>query len=98
MQGQSQATHRLCRVSEPVKEEYAAPPAIERDGLSACDERRRLGARVDAVGHPFHDARFHADAQVPVMMPNVGRLVPRDRKSTRLNSSHSQISYAVFCL
>src|SRR5688572_31033160 len=26
-----------------------------------------------------------------------GRLV-EDRKSTRLNSSHSQISYAVFCL
>src|SRR5688572_31810995 len=24
--------------------------------------------------------------------------VPADRKSTRLNSSHSQISYAVFCL
>src|SRR5256886_7752069 len=24
--------------------------------------------------------------------------IPRDRKSTRLNSSHSQISYAVFCL
>src|SRR2546430_2920677 len=24
--------------------------------------------------------------------------MPRDRKSTRLNSSHSQISYAVFCL
>src|SRR2546430_10404809 len=27
-----------------------------------------------------------------------GRRVPLDRKSTRLNSSHSQISYAVFCL
>src|SRR5205085_12198827 len=26
------------------------------------------------------------------------RLKPADRKSTRLNSSHSQISYAVFCL
>src|SRR2546430_6496836 len=26
------------------------------------------------------------------------RTVGRDRKSTRLNSSHSQISYAVFCL
>src|SRR2546430_3219652 len=26
------------------------------------------------------------------------RLRGRDRKSTRLNSSHSQISYAVFCL
>src|SRR2546427_12321484 len=25
-------------------------------------------------------------------------LAPIDRKSTRLNSSHSQISYAVFCL
>src|SRR5688572_32103833 len=25
-------------------------------------------------------------------------LTGRDRKSTRLNSSHSQISYAVFCL
>src|SRR6267143_5756416 len=24
--------------------------------------------------------------------------LPRDRKSTRLNSSHSSISYAVFCL
>src|SRR2546428_909793 len=27
-----------------------------------------------------------------------GRLGFRDRKSTRLNSSHDQISYAVFCL
>src|SRR2546430_9014891 len=27
-----------------------------------------------------------------------GGLGSRDRKSTRLNSSHSQISYAVFCL
>src|SRR2546430_7455275 len=34
--------------------------------------------------------------------PSFGQYVPamwsRDRKSTRLNSSHSQISYAVFCL
>src|SRR2546427_1549068 len=29
-------------------------------------------------------------------LPDVGPL--QDRKSTRLNSSHSQISYAVFCL
>src|SRR2546430_4470584 len=27
-----------------------------------------------------------------------GRATGADRKSTRLNSSHSQISYAVFCL
>src|SRR2546430_4354153 len=29
---------------------------------------------------------------------DVVRHLTRDRKSTRLNSSHSQISYAVFCL
>src|SRR2546427_13127952 len=28
----------------------------------------------------------------------IGSYPPEDRKSTRLNSSHSQISYAVFCL
>src|SRR5688572_31729177 len=31
-----------------------------------------------------------------VRIPDLAR--SRDRKSTRLNSSHSQISYAVFCL
>src|SRR2546430_11178200 len=30
--------------------------------------------------------------------PAPGCRADRDRKSTRLNSSHSQISYAVFCL
>src|SRR2546427_7625840 len=30
--------------------------------------------------------------------PAAGRPGGEDRKSTRLNSSHSQISYAVFCL
>src|SRR2546422_3030191 len=29
---------------------------------------------------------------------NTERLIARDRKSTRLNSSHGYISYAVFCL
>src|SRR3712207_8764357 len=28
----------------------------------------------------------------------LARIVERDRKSTRLNSSHANISYAVFCL
>src|SRR2546427_2302872 len=30
--------------------------------------------------------------------PAIANDAVRDRKSTRLNSSHSQISYAVFCL
>src|SRR2546430_13449184 len=34
-----------------------------------------------------------AVSKSPASLPSV-----RDRKSTRLNSSHSQISYAVFCL
>src|SRR2546430_2885688 len=44
--------------------------------------------------------------QIPAVILNIQRqpganiiaVVDRDRKSTRLNSSHSQISYAVFCL
>src|SRR5688572_32364862 len=45
-------------------------------------------------GHPsrwlglYHRRRLAPSHQYP----------PGDRKSTRLNSSHSQISYAVFCL
>src|SRR2546430_16200116 len=34
----------------------------------------------------------------PPSPPPAGGSRRRDRKSTRLNSSHSQISYAVFCL
>src|SRR5207244_7787801 len=32
------------------------------------------------------------------MLEAIGNLPERDRKSTRLNSSHQIISYAVFCL
>src|SRR2546430_12092952 len=34
----------------------------------------------------------------PELEGNAGAFGSIDRKSTRLNSSHSQISYAVFCL
>src|SRR2546430_11003091 len=37
-------------------------------------------------------------ALVLVYLFNIKTLPLQDRKSTRLNSSHSQISYAVFCL
>src|SRR2546427_12407677 len=33
-----------------------------------------------------------------VLLGNAAQTIHPDRKSTRLNSSHSQISYAVFCL
>src|SRR4030042_839031 len=32
------------------------------------------------------------------VMGELARITPKDRKSTRLNSSHGYISYAVFCL
>src|SRR2546430_9400870 len=46
---------------------------------------------------------LNIDARLPVGPIGVGArpmssFLPLDRKSTRLNSSHSQISYAVFCL
>src|SRR2546421_8002357 len=40
-----------------------------------------------------------AQAQLAIRFGVRSRVLPmRDRKSTRLNSSHDQISYAVFCL
>src|SRR3712207_7647582 len=38
----------------------------------------------------------HATTFAQVVAEKIG--VPLDRKSTRLNSSHANISYAVFCL
>src|SRR2546430_12871297 len=40
----------------------------------------------------------HGGADVGRVDGEIVRAVVIDRKSTRLNSSHSQISYAVFCL
>src|SRR2546427_9548796 len=56
--------------------------------------RARLHAlqRRPAVGERLDDAKVVEVAHLVVVL----RI--RDRKSTRLNSSHSQISYAVFCL
>src|SRR5256885_16777670 len=43
---------------------------------------------IEGVGHDGHDKGRHEP----------GRVHQADRKSTRLNSSHLVISYAVFCL
>src|SRR2546427_5474398 len=47
-----------------------------------------------------HRAEWVEPRRAPFAGVEVCELPPnsRDRKSTRLNSSHSQISYAVFCL
>src|SRR5690242_21592102 len=58
------------------------------DGIRA---QLRFAIRALAVG----DVRARA---VAVVAPAVERALQLDRKSTRLNSSHMSISYAVFCL
>src|SRR3712207_8690520 len=65
-------------------------------GVLARDRRQRalgpdavdLGLSDLAAGRPPRDRDLHGDR-------HPGRV---DRKSTRLNSSHANISYAVFCL
>src|SRR5256885_11813007 len=58
------------------------------DALPICDRRR---ARLE---HRHRNRVLDRGAR----HNSVGRVAPRDRKSTRLNSSHLVISYAVFCL
>src|SRR5688572_32290965 len=70
--------------------ERLAPEAAAREG--GGEPLQRGGPdRLRAV------ERHLPGAQVQPL-PFLGRDLARDRKSTRLNSSHSQISYAVFCL
>src|SRR2546430_8975268 len=50
---------------------------------------------ADDVGNPLRHAQ---GVRSPAVTDVIGDRALPDRKSTRLNSSHSQISYAVFCL
>src|SRR5437899_4897085 len=56
------------------------------DGGGELQRADHSGARVVALGFPIVHGRIEVD------------VVVGDRKSTRLNSSHLGISYAVFCL
>src|SRR2546430_4883017 len=71
------------------------------------DEHRHHGrarhqrAGVVAPLHEPHDdveAELRCSAEDQRDPEDVAEAELEDRKSTRLNSSHSQISYAVFCL
>src|SRR2546430_10120222 len=60
---------------------------------------------VAAIDAAYDRGYRRMEAYTPYPVPEAARAlrfrrtwIPTDRKSTRLNSSHSQISYAVFCL
>src|SRR5947209_20533310 len=61
-------------------------------------ESKSLQIKVDQVGYPPGGAKI-AIITSPAKTFEVKRSSDNtDRKSTRLNSSHANISYAVFCL
>src|SRR5688572_33442805 len=65
------------------------------DALPILGAPRRSAPRALGGGRGRRTAAGGAAARA---RPLAGGVAEPDRKSTRLNSSHSQISYAVFCL
>src|SRR5207248_11037840 len=76
-------------------------------GAVAGQLAKRAGARVVGIAGGadkcrWVEAELGFDACIDHRASDLGaaldRACPKDRKSTRLNSSHRTISYAVFCL
>src|SRR5438105_11642867 len=72
------------------------------DALPICDAQALHALRdgkADADRHPdVHDDEVRMFAQGKLESAVAIGRTQKDRKSTRLNSSHEWISYAVFCL
>src|SRR3712207_7813949 len=70
-----------------------------RDDRERPPESRKPGDRGEHRGDSYDVARRPGQGrrERPSRLRGVARL-RGDRKSTRLNSSHANISYAVFCL
>src|SRR2546430_10445914 len=71
--------------------------AAEGQALDPADGERERGQPGEIRRHGEDVGEIHRD-RVRELLARLERRRRRDRKSTRLNSSHSQISYAVFCL
>src|SRR2546430_7695688 len=81
------AVSEILQHRDAEQHEDVARPLVnmKRDLLEQQRAGREQYAEAHGQQHEGDEDRKRNDAQ-------------RDRKSTRLNSSHSQISYAVFCL
>src|SRR5437762_8962868 len=83
--------------------QIVGPGQVEME-LELLANRRRRAIRQQALADERVEVAARRVArQVTVLRPQVVEVpeedgVRRDRKSTRLNSSHRCISYAVFCL
>src|SRR2546430_9674212 len=76
---------------------------LEQDRVRLAQQVEPLGRDVadDPDREPGAGERVppdHALGQAELLADAPHLVLEQDRKSTRLNSSHSQISYAVFCL
>src|SRR2546426_6977540 len=81
------------------------PLGNRREGVRHYLERDRVERHTrstttapDAWAAPRHPGSMRAVASRPARIAGPSSVTPTDRKSTRLNSSHLVISYAVFCL
>src|SRR5258705_3562997 len=72
---------------------FAGIPVSIKDLFDIKGQVTRAGSRALDDSPPAE-----ADAPVVARLRRAGFIVIGDRKSTRLNSSHLGISYAVFCL
>src|SRR5256886_9832291 len=77
-----------------------ATPGVFQNAIADTPERA-LSTNINGTNRNNNNTRVDGATDVFVWLPHHTVYVPpaeTDRKSTRLNSSHSQISYAVFCL
>src|SRR6266480_4424832 len=81
-----------------AKSRLAAPLGDDLASAFAFEELRlTIGRRQRDHAHKARQPRPRHTVQ-PAQQLRGALLLGRDRKSTRLNSSHMSISYAVFCL
>src|SRR5947207_10686490 len=68
-----------------------------RETSSALHDQHDSSVGAQSSGGPTNESENSSGGRSSALSGN-GRAPAGDRKSTRLNSSHTVISYAVFCL
>src|SRR5690606_40382038 len=78
---------------------YSATETIKRWPSVRRGEEKHIFPYQEEADVMFNTALLYELAVLkPYAEPILLEVQPKDRKSTRLNSSHVKISYAVFCL